>query len=37
MDVTELFAVAQYWTYRLGGYVVLNLLEDPAWLALMFC
>lgn len=23
--------------YRLGGYVLLHLLDDPAWLALMFC
>ena len=28
---------AEYWTYRLGGFVVLNLLDDPAWLALIFC
>ena len=25
------------WAYRLGAYFVLNLLDDPAWLALMFC
>lgn len=28
---------AQYWTYRAGGFVVLNVLDDPAWLAMMFC
>ncbi len=28
---------AQYWTWRAGGFVVLNVLDDPAWLALMFC
>lgn len=26
-----------YWFYRVGGYVLLNLLDEPAWLALMFC
>jgi len=25
------------WFYRVGGYLVLNVLDDPAWLALMFC
>jgi hypothetical protein len=25
------------WFYRIGGYLVLNVLDDPAWLALMFC
>jgi hypothetical protein len=33
----ELFERAQYWAYRLGGFVVLNVLDDPAWLALIFC
>lgn len=28
---------AEYWMYRVGGFVVLNLLDEPAWLALMFC
>jgi hypothetical protein len=28
---------AQYWAYRAGGFVVLNVLDDPAWLAMMFC
>lgn len=27
----------QAWTYQVGAYVVFNLLDDPAWLALMFC
>jgi hypothetical protein len=30
-------ANAEYWTYRFGGFVLLNVLDDPAWLALMFC
>jgi hypothetical protein len=37
MDHDELFATVQIWAYRVGGYVVLNILDDPAWLALMFC
>ena len=28
---------AQYWTYRVGGFVTLYVLDEPAWLALMFC
>lgn len=27
----------QYWAYRAATYAQLNLLEDPAWLALVFC
>ena len=34
MDVLE---QVEYWIYRLGGFVALNLLDDPAWLALIFC
>lgn len=26
-----------YWSYRIGGYLLLNVLDEPAWLALMFC
>ncbi len=37
MSATELLALAQYWTYRFGGFILLNVIEDPAWLALMFC
>jgi hypothetical protein len=25
------------WTYRFGIYGAILLLDDPAWLALMFC
>lgn len=25
------------WTYRFGIYAAINLLDEPAWLALMFC
>jgi hypothetical protein len=33
----EFIALARYWACRLGGFIVLNVLDDPAWLALMFC
>jgi hypothetical protein len=25
------------WVYRTGAFVALNVMDDPAWLALMFC
>jgi hypothetical protein len=25
------------WFYRVGAYVLPNLLDEPAWLALIFC
>jgi len=28
---------ARFWAYRVGAFVVLNVLDDPAWLALIFC
>ena len=37
MELIDAIAAAQMWAYRLGGFVVLNVLDDPAWLALMFC
>jgi hypothetical protein len=37
MNQAELVVTLQLWAYRMGGYVVLNVLDDPAWLALMFC
>jgi hypothetical protein len=33
----EIVAGGQFWTYRIGSYLLLNVVEDPAWLALMFC
>lgn len=26
-----------YWAFRAGAFLVLNVLDDPAWLALIFC
>lgn len=41
MDVNDFLSSsllsAQYWAYRFGGYVLTNVMDDPAWLALMFC
>lgn len=37
MTWADWMTLAQYWAYRAGGFVVLNVLDDPAWLALMFC
>ena len=33
----EFHASLEFWFYRVGGYLLLNVLDDPAWLALMFC
>jgi len=33
----EVLLAAEFWFYRIGGFVLLNVLDDPAWLALMFC
>ena len=27
----------QLWLYRIGGYLLINVMDDPAWLALLFC
>ena len=33
----EFLLAGEFWFYRVGGFVLLNVLDDPAWLALMFC
>lgn len=33
----EILLLGELWFYRVGGFVLLNVLDDPAWLALMFC
>jgi hypothetical protein len=33
----ELQATLALWFYRTGHFLVANVLDDPAWLALMFC
>lgn len=37
MRVARLMSCAELWFYQLGSYAILNLLDDPAWLALVFC
>jgi len=37
VSFNELLFSARLWTYQLSSYAILNLLDDPAWLALMFC
>jgi hypothetical protein len=27
----------QYWLYRASGHAALHFMDDPAWLALIFC
>ena len=36
-DWSARIALLQGWTYRVGIFGAINLLDDPAWLALMFC
>ena len=33
----ERIARIKLWGYRVGVYAAITLLDDPAWLALMFC
>jgi len=33
----ELLAQAEWWFYRFGTFFVTSVLDDPAWLALIFC
>ncbi len=33
----ELVAQIEFWAYRTSSYLLLNVVEDPAWLALVFC
>lgn len=37
MTWTERLELAELWFYRGGGFVLLNVLDEPALLALMFC
>ena len=37
MRLGELWISIHYWAYRISNFVQGNLLDDPAWLALMFC
>jgi hypothetical protein len=37
MTDSDWFLNLQIQAYRVGSYVVLHVLDDPAWLALIFC
>lgn len=37
MIFDDLLLTAQYWLYRIGSYLLTNVVDDPAWLALVFC
>lgn len=37
VSLDELIYSAGLWYYQVGSYAILNLLDDPAWLALIFC
>jgi hypothetical protein len=36
-NTTPWIEMLEFWLYRVGGFVLLNLVDDPAWLALIFC
>lgn len=35
--LSDLFRYLEWSNYRLGGYLLLNVADDAAWLALIFC
>ena len=37
VNLPDVIAVLHIWCYRMGEFVVLTVLDDPALLALMFC
>lgn len=37
MVMPDRLAQIQAWAYRIGGFLLVSFLDDPAWLALMFC
>lgn len=37
MNWTEFSAQLEFWALRIGSYLLLSFMDDPAWLALMFC
>ncbi len=36
-NLKERLFSAKLWLYQRGSYALLNWLDDPAWLALIFC
>ena len=37
MKWSDLTASAEFWGQRIGSYLLLSFMDDPAWLAFMFC
>jgi hypothetical protein len=37
MKLADLLVSLHYWAYRVSNFMLMNVLDDPAWLALMFC
>jgi hypothetical protein len=37
MNRSQLFAELIWWLHRIDGYLLANVIDDPAWLAFMFC
>ena len=37
MERDEFMAQVVFWLYRVDGYLLVNFIDDPAWLAFMFC
>lgn len=37
MDWTEQWARTQAWAYRIAGFLMLTVIDDPAWMAMLFC
>lgn len=35
--LADFFQYLEWSNYRLGGYLLLNVADDAAWLALIFC
>jgi hypothetical protein len=37
MNWREFAPRLEFLTYRIGSYLLLSFIDDPAWLAFMFC
>jgi hypothetical protein len=37
MRIDEFMEQITYWAYRLAGYALMNLADDAAYLAMVFC
>ena len=37
MNWVELSPRLELWGYRISTFVLLNTIDDPAWMAMMFC